>query len=50
LADIGKVSLLLQVKSDTRSATMVDGGGMSSEQYGWLWVEDGREPTVPVGG
>ncbi len=22
----------------------------SNTQYGWLWVEDGREPTVPVGG
>ncbi|HEV3166702.1 MAG TPA: amidohydrolase family protein [Isosphaeraceae bacterium] len=21
----------------------------SHTQYGWLWVEDGREPTVPVG-
>ena len=22
----------------------------SNTQYGWLWIEDGREPTVPVGG
>jgi hypothetical protein len=22
----------------------------SNTQYGWVWVEDGREPTVPVGG
>jgi uncharacterized protein len=22
----------------------------SNTQYGWIWVEDGREPTVPVGG
>jgi len=21
----------------------------SNTQYGWIWVEDGREPTVPVG-
>ena len=21
----------------------------SNTQYGWVWVEDGREPTVPVG-
>ena len=21
----------------------------SNTQYGWLWVEDGQEPTVPVG-
>ncbi|HEV3263033.1 MAG TPA: amidohydrolase family protein [Gemmataceae bacterium] len=22
----------------------------SNTQYGWVWVDDGREPTVPVGG
>ena len=22
----------------------------SNTQYGWVWVGDGREPTVPVGG
>jgi hypothetical protein len=22
----------------------------SNTQYGWVWVEDGREPTIPVGG
>ena len=22
----------------------------SNTQYGWVWVEDGRDPTVPVGG
>jgi hypothetical protein len=27
----------------------MDGGGTSPEQYGWVWVEDGKEPTVPVG-
>jgi hypothetical protein len=21
----------------------------SNTQYGWIWVEDGKEPTVPVG-
>ena len=21
----------------------------SNRQYGWVWVEDGQEPTVPVG-
>ena len=21
----------------------------SNTQYGWVWVEDGGEPTVPVG-
>jgi hypothetical protein len=21
----------------------------SNTQYGWVWVDDGREPTVPVG-
>jgi hypothetical protein len=21
----------------------------SNTQYGWIWVEDGREPTAPVG-
>ncbi len=21
----------------------------SNTQYGWLWVEDGRRPTIPVG-
>ena len=21
----------------------------SNTQYGWVWVEDGHEPTVPVG-
>ena len=21
----------------------------SNTQYGWVWVEDGREPTIPVG-
>jgi hypothetical protein len=21
----------------------------SNTQYGWVWVEDGRDPTVPVG-
>jgi uncharacterized protein len=21
----------------------------SNTQYGWVWTEDGREPTVPVG-
>src|SRR5437764_6646853 len=22
----------------------------SNTQYGWVWVDDGKEPTVPVGG
>ena len=21
----------------------------SNTQYGWLWVDDGRDPTLPVG-
>ena len=21
----------------------------SNTQYGWVWVEDGRDPTIPVG-
>jgi hypothetical protein len=28
---------------------MIDVGGQPPEQYGWVWLEDGREPTVPVG-
>jgi hypothetical protein len=28
---------------------MPEVGGPLPEQYGWVWVDDGREPTLPVG-
>jgi predicted TIM-barrel fold metal-dependent hydrolase len=40
-----KADRLTRLKEEYRGAPEP-----SNTQYGWVWVDDGREPTVPVGG
>jgi hypothetical protein len=39
-----KADKLTQLREEYRQAP-----SPSNTQYGWVWIEDGREPTVPVG-
>jgi predicted TIM-barrel fold metal-dependent hydrolase len=39
-----KADKLTQLKQEYRQAPQP-----SNTQYGWVWVDDGKEPTVPVG-
>ena len=39
-----KADRLTRIKEEYRLAPEP-----SNTQYGWVWVEDGREPTVPIG-
>jgi hypothetical protein len=41
------------IKSDrlstVRNKRRYDPASQSNTQYGWLWIDDGRDPTIPVG-
>lgn len=41
------------IKADTlsllREGRRYDPSTRSNAQYGWVWADDGRDPTVPVG-
>jgi len=39
-----KTDRLTQIRQEYRQNPLP-----SNTQYGWVWVEDGREPTAPVG-
>jgi hypothetical protein len=39
-----KADKLTQLKEEYRQNPQP-----SNTQYGWVWVEDGHEPTIPVG-
>ena len=39
-----KTDKLSQLKLDYRKNP-----SPSNTQYGWVWIDDGREPTVPIG-
>ena len=40
-----KADKLTQIRDELRH----DPTSPSNTQYGWVWVDDGREPTTPVG-
>jgi predicted TIM-barrel fold metal-dependent hydrolase len=40
-----KADKLTQVREELRG----DSGSPSNTQYGWVWLDDGSDPTVPVG-
>jgi hypothetical protein len=39
-----KTDKLTQIRNEFRRQP-----APSNTQYGWIWIEDGRTPTVPVG-
>jgi hypothetical protein len=45
--ELGTLELLLISEGAMSERTARTGSAL--EQYGWVWVDDGRESTVPVG-